>query len=433
MGPIHSLDDVIDMVRRRAPVMLFVICLGCIVSLWVALNQTHLFSSSEVIQIARPKIADELAPSTVAGSSARRLQLIEQRLMARDSLLQTIEDHGLYADRPGLRPIEKVNLLRQSISIQGVAAAREGYSDDGTISVLTITATLDTPEQAQAIAHEFAKRTIELSINSRIAQARETLDFFVLQEEKLVARVEALESRITAFRNKNDISVAGGLEFRRSEIAAINTEILDIDRQNITLQREANQIDSTVRQATATRMLADLQEEMDGLDAQRNMLMDHKLNLEKIIEANPEIQRELGTFERQLMQLQTQLDETSLRRVEADVGFRLESQRQSERLTVLEPASLPEFPVTSSRTKLALIGAVLSVGGALGIALLLEIRNPVIRTASQMQRELGFAPVVSIPFLDVSDKQPGFFKRLRARFTLRRPKHTQSKNGIRFL
>lgn len=426
MGPIHSLDDIIDMVRRRAPVMLFVICLGCILSIWIALNQTHLFSSSEVIQIARPKIADELAPSTVAGSSARRLQLIEQRLMARDSLLQAIENHGLFADQPELRSSEKVNLLRQSIQIQGVAAAREGYSDDGTISVLTITATLETPGQAQAIAHEFAKRTIEFSINSRIAQARETLDFFVLQEEKLIARVTVLENRIAAFENMNDISIAGGVEFRRSEIAVLNSAILDIDRQQITLRREADQVDRTVRQATATRMLADLQDEMDGLNAQRSMLMDHKLTLEKAIETNPEIQRELGTFERQLTQLQNQLDETSLRRTEADVGFRLESERQSERLTVLEPASLPDFPVTPSRKKLALIGAVFSVVAALGVALLLEIRNPVIRTASQMQRELGFAPVVSIPFLDASAKQPGFFRRLLARFNPRRPKHRQA-------
>ncbi|MFT4961459.1 MAG: hypothetical protein ACI92Z_002550 [Paracoccaceae bacterium] len=425
MGPIHSFDDILDMMRRRAPVMLFVICLGAIVSLWVALNQSHLYSSSEVIQIARPKIADELAPSTVAGSSARRLQLIQQRLMARDSLLRTIDEFGLYADLPGLRPIEKVNLLRQSIQIRGVAAVREGFSDDGTISVLTITATMQTPEQAQAIAHAFAKRTIELSVNSRIAQARETLDFFVLQEEKLTARVVVLESRVTDFRIKNDISIVGAVEFRRSEIATINSAILDIDRQHITLQREAEQIDGTVRQATATRLLADLQDDMDGLDAQKFMLTDRKLALEQVIETNPQIQQQLATFERQLGQMQAQLDVISVRRAEADVGFRLEAERQSERLTVLEPAPRPDYPVTSSRKKMALLGVMASIVAAFGVALLLDLRNPVIRTASQMQRELGFIPVVSIPFLDDADNRPGVLRRLLDRFRFRRPNNTQ--------
>lgn len=415
MGPIYSLDDIIDMVRRRVPVMLFVICLGCIVSLWSAMNQTHMYSSAEVIQIARPRIADDLARSTVAGSSARRLQLIEQQLMARDSLMEAIERYGLFENLPGLRPSEKVNMLREAIHIRGVAAAREGYSDDGTISVLTISARMETPEQAQQIAHEFASRTIELSVSSRIEQARETLDFFILQEEKLMARVAVLEERIAAFRRTNDISVAGGLEFRRSEIAAINAAILDIARQNITLQRRADGIDSTVRQATATRQLTGLQSQMDGLEAQKTMLNARKTELAAIIDANPEIQRELGSFERQLQQLQLQLSETLLRRTDAEVGFRLESQRQSERLTVLEPAPLPDFPVTSSRKRIALMGAVASVVVAFFVALVMEFRNPVIRTAGQMQRELGFAPVVSIPYLDVSAKQPGIFRRLLAR------------------
>lgn len=418
MGPIHSIEDVIDMVRRRASLMVYVICLGCVISLWVALKQTHIYSSAEVIQIARPKIADELAPSTVVGSSARRLQLIEQQLMARDYLLVAIEELGLFADNPGLRPSEKVNLLREAIHIRGVAAAREGFSDDGTISVLTISAYMETAEQAQLVAHEFAQRTIELSVKSRIAQARGTLDFFILQEEKLTARVEALQNRITAFRNNNEIAVVGGVEFRRSEMAAINSAILDIDRQRITLERRSDQIDDTVRAATATRLRADLMATMGGLDAQKSILTARRSELAAAIETDPTVQRELRTFERQLENLQIQLSETSLRRTEADVGFRIESQRQSERLTVLEPAPLPDFPTTSSRTRIALLGGLFSIVCAFALALVFEFRNPVIRSTSQMKRELGIVPVVTIPFLDVSGKQPGFFQRVLARIGL---------------
>jgi len=352
------------------------------------------------------------------------LQLIEQRLMARDNLLALISEFDIYADLAELRSSEKVNLLRESVRIKGVAAAREGYSDDGTISVLTISAKMDSPEQAQQVAHELARQTIELSANTRIAQARETLDFFVLQEEKLSARVAVLTSRITAFRNKYEVSVPGGVEFRRSEIATINAAILEIARQSITLQREIDAVDRTTRQATAARIVADLQSQIDNLDAQRTMLAGRKIELAESIETTPEIQRELGTFERQLEQLQSQLIETSLRRTEADIGFRLESQRQSERLTVLEPALLPDFPVTSSRKRIALLGAAISIGSAFVLALLMEIRNPVIRSAAQMQRELGFAPVVSIPVLEVSTKRPGIFQRVRMRFSRRKSKLT---------
>ncbi len=54
---------------------------------------------------------------------------------------------------------------------------------------------------------------------------------------------------------------------------------------------------------------------------------------------------------------------------------------------------------------LAVVGSALSLGLALVMAWLLELRNPVIRTARQMTREIGYAPVVSIPHLDASPRR----------------------------
>ncbi len=172
MGPIYSLPDLLDMLRRRALVILAIAVLGSLVSLFLAARQQHFYESSEVIQVAQPTIADDLAKSTVEGSTARRMQLIEQRLMARSSVLEIVEAFDLYSDMPDLRPSDLVTLVRENVSITGVAAVREGFADDGTIAVLTITARMPSPEQAQAVAAEFGRRTIELSVSTRIAQAR---------------------------------------------------------------------------------------------------------------------------------------------------------------------------------------------------------------------------------------------------------------------
>ena len=78
MGPIYSLRDFWDMLRRRASVILLVAMIGSVFSVWGALQQQHMYHSAEVLQVVRPTIADDLAKSTVEGSSARRIQLIEQ-------------------------------------------------------------------------------------------------------------------------------------------------------------------------------------------------------------------------------------------------------------------------------------------------------------------------------------------------------------------
>jgi uncharacterized protein involved in exopolysaccharide biosynthesis len=413
MGPIHSLDDLVDMLRRHFRLIVGLVLLGCFVSLIHAQKKQHMFRASEVIQIERPRIANELAPSTVAGSTARRLQLIEQQIMARASLQSIIEKFALYQDTPEATLTEKVNRLRQSVRIEGVAAVREGYGDDGTVAVLTISAEMPTAEQAQAVAQEFSDRTIALSIDSRVEQTRATLEFFSRREAALIAEISALEERIEAFRAENDLANPGTLEVRRAEVATINQAILEIDRTRITVQRQLERVDSNGRRATVERETAELNSQLGSLDQQRALLVDRAAQLSDIIETNPAVERELAAFERQLQQFQSQMDVAATRRAEAEVGVRLEAQHNAESMTVIEAASLPDYPYTSSKKKLALMGALASVLGALGIAFVLDWRSGVIRTAAQMKREVGIMPVVSIPYLAARPVRRPLWVRLR--------------------
>lgn len=407
MGPIHSLPDFLDMLRRRAVLILAVWVLGSVVSLWYAASQKHLYESAEVIQVARPTIADDLAKSTVEGSSARRMQLIEQRLMARGTILEIVDTFGLYADMPDLRPSELVSRVRENVTISGVAAVREGFADDGTIAVLTITARMPTPEQAQAVASEFGRRTIELSVNSRIEQARETLNFFAAKETALAKDLTALEDEIATFRSENDVAQPGALEFRQAEIATLNEALLDIAREQIQIRRAADQAVASERPATAQRMLQEFEEQLATLAAQGDLLKQRKSELEQTLETTPEVERQLAAYERRQQQLQEELDIVRARLNEAEIGFRLETSRQSERLTVLEPAALPDYPVTGGRKRKAMLGGGASLILAVLLAFLSDLKKPVLRTAAQMKRETGLMPVVTIPDMGAGKQKRG--------------------------
>lgn len=405
MGPIYSFEDFVDMLRRRAGLIAMVLLLGVLASLWYAASQPHMYQSAEVIQIGQPKIADDLASSTVEGSSARRLQLIEQRLMTRGTVLEIAEKFGLFSDMPNLKDSELVGLMRESIRIESVAAARDGTSDDGTISVLTFVATMPTAEQAQQVARELSRRTIELSVNSRIELARETLTFFNEQEVALTADLNALEDQIASFRTANNLTSPGDAGFRRAELIPINGALLDIAREQIEIRRAVDHAIATERPATAQRMLVGFQEQLDTLEAQRGLLVERKKELEGSLVVSPEMERQLDAFARHQQQLQTSLNTITARRTEAEVGFRLETTHQAERLTVIEPAALPEFPITIGRKRLAIMGTLASMMAALMLAFVQELRHPVLRSAAQMQRETGLTPVVSIPVLDTRRKK----------------------------
>ncbi len=404
MGPIYSLSDFLDMVRRRIGLISFCIIFGCMASVFYALAQPHSYRSAEVIQIKQPKIDSELAPTTVAGSSARRLQLIEQQVMSRGSLLEIIEKFGLFSDQPDLLTADKVNLLRQSVSITGVAAVREGFADDGAIAVLTFTAEMPTPELAQSIAHEVADRTRALTLKQRQEQTEETLAFFSQQFDKLTDELALAEDELAAFRTANDLSIEGSLGFLRDEISSLNEAILTLDREIIATQLARNRIDRSQRASTVERQESELQDQLDSLTNQRTLLEARRSTLADSIETSPEVERELAKFERRITSLQGQLNVIATRRSEAEVGFSLESAARGERLTTIEEAPLPDYPISMSRKKLAMMGGVASVGLGLVLAFLMELRRPIVRTARQMERETGLRPVVSIPDMR-GDKQ----------------------------
>lgn len=411
MGPVHSFKDILDMLRRRGWLILLVILVGSVLSVAIARKQPHSYRAVEVIQVVQPKIADDLARSTVEGSASRRLRLIEQRVMARDSVRSVIEQYGLYADLPALSPNEKVDLLRTSVRIGGLAGSG---GDNGWVSVVTVSAEMPTGLQAQQIAHEFAKRTIELSNETRLEQARETLAFLTAREETLREQIGRVDGELADYRREHSLALPSTLEIRGSEIASINAELLTISRERVSIERAADLARQNERPATAERKLADYAEQLTTLEAQAKVLEDRKAELEGALQTSPQIERRVGAYERELEQLRVQLEDASARRTEAEVGYRLETQAQSERLTVIEPATVPDYPFTRSRKKLALVGAMVSVMLALVLAFALEMRNPVMRTAAHMERDLGIRPVVSVPYLETRQRR-GLFGRLFGR------------------
>lgn len=399
MGPIYTWQDFLDMTRRRLVVILVVIVLGCIGSFYWAMSYVHLYESSEVIQVEQPKINDELARSTVEGSSARRLQLIQQQLMARASLEKIIEKYNIYSNLTALKPSEKVQLLRESVSLNGVAAAREGFEDDGTISVLTITVQMEEAQLARDVTHEFAEQTRALMSAQRREQTELTLAFFEQQEQVVLDNIASLEAGLEAYRLENDLTLEGGIEFRMNEMAQLNEAILGLDREIISVQLARSQIDRTARASTVEREERELDAQLQTLTQQRSLLDARRSGLQEAIQGSPEIQRTLADFERRMEQLRAQLEVISTRRNEAQVGFNLERGAQGEQLTTIEEARVPDYPITMSKKKRAIMGAIASTGLAFIIAWLLELRRPVIRSARQMQRETGILPVVSIPEL----------------------------------
>lgn len=408
MGPIQSFDEFLSLLVRRWPLIALVCVVGAVLSVLVALSKPQVYESVAVIQVETPVIGvgDAATPEI-----ARLLQTIEQRLTTRDALLAVMDRHGLFTDVPGMSVEQKLFALRSAVTFQSIASAsQQTFGQPTSVSALLITARLGTAEQAARVANDFAQGVLDMSVAQQASRARDSLTFFTAEATRLASQIATLESEVTAYKNANVGALTRGSTTDR---AALETDLRRVSQQVLAVQAERAALQAKERlRETDRRRIEDLSvqegvlnQQLAGLEAQRDALLAQEAQ-------SPEVERQLGAYDRQLQQLQSQYEAATARKAEAETSLRLEEENHSEHFTLLERAIVPEYPAGGGRKKIAMAGALASLIAGLGLAFALDLMHPVLRSAAQMQRELDIRPVISIPDLGLVAPHKSIWQRL---------------------
>lgn len=147
----------------------------------------------------------------------------------------------------------------------------------------------------------------------------------------------------------------------------------------------------------STRLAEQPASEIALIDEQARLLAARRAVVEASLARAPEVEATLAANARDLHLLQDRYAVTTRRLAEVETGRTLAESRKTEQMRILEAAEPPPRATASKRKRIAVLGAVASVLAGLGLAFLLELTNPVLRTSAQMQRAIGIRPVVSIP------------------------------------
>ena len=398
MGHIQTLGDLIGFLIRRRMIIIAVTVLGVALSIVYAKSQPKSYQSSAVIQVLSP-VVEEGSTTVQQTGSAEQLQIIEQQLTTREALIAMIERHGIYAGLAGLTIDQKVNLLRGAVTFQQIAsAAPQTYGTAPRVSALIITARLNDPEQTARVANDFAQSMLDMGSAGQSSRAETNFRFFQEDEARLRSAIEALEEQIASYRNANAEALPGIESARQDELVSVESDLRELDQSIVALTSEQAAIQGlqTIR-ATDRRRLDEITAALAQFQAQRTALAQRQTSIAAAMSQTPEVERTLRGFERDLQQVQDQYNVVSRRLAEAETDLRIASQQQDERFALLERAITPEFALGGGAKKLAAVGALASLLAAVGIAFVLDLVRPVVRTEAQMIRELDLRPVISIP------------------------------------
>ena len=391
MNQFQSLEEILAAFRRRLWVIIPIFLLGCAAASFYAKSKPKLYQAIAVIQIQDARIEEPVRigmPVRQQRDPARQVRLIEQQMMARDNLLEIMDRYDLFNADPDLSVVERVFEMRQSVLVEQIRAGAQPWQTDIPPSGLRITVRLDDPEKSAAVANDLMFSVIEQAREQSLNQALDALGFFDTEQERLNEEIDAAAAEISIFKSANTDALPTAQTALRDQLGTLEDTKLELDQEIVSLQNgTGRQREGVVEQQVAL------------LVQQRNVVETRISEIKEAMARSPEVERRLNALERDLAQLQEQYTIVTQRRSDAQMEQMLEAQQQSARMEVLETAIVPEAPISTSGLKIAAAGAVGSGLLALGIAFVLELMNPAIRNAAQLERMLGVRPVVSVPVI----------------------------------
>ena len=233
---------------------------------------------------------------------------------------------------------------------------------------------------------------------------------------KLRREIQALENETGAGPDPGLIraelrNVEKDLAIARQRYAEGHPDVVKLKRQQSSLQSAlsaAGKASSRPRGSASAdnphyiQMSAQIQSVTSELAAIEQQKAQTKAKLdeyEQRIMGIPLVERDYMRITRQLGNANAKFQEIKAKQMAAQLGEALETERKSERFTLIEPPQLPTEPASPNRLAIVMFGFVLSIGAGLGGAALSEALDQSIHNSKDLAAVTGIAPLAVIPYI----------------------------------
>ena len=204
----------------------------------------------------------------------------------------------------------------------------------------------------------------------------------------------------------------------RSELALANEKYSDDHPDVIKLKKAVAALGNSIKSTTAgsqpapfkkpenpayissqTQIEATLSE-LKSARSKRNELKSKMSSYETRLEQTPQVEREYLDLGRDHENSLRRYQELKAKQSEAQVAQELEKDSKGERFSLIDPPQLPEKPNSPNRPAILLLGVILSMGGGVAYAGVLESLDSSIKSSKELVNVLK-APLLSvIPYIE---------------------------------
>jgi uncharacterized protein involved in exopolysaccharide biosynthesis len=406
-----------------------------------ALPRTYRSTATLLVQSQDLPTTIVEAPTT--GAVEQRIARIREQVLSRGDLVQLIEQNDLYTDERRRKPLSKViENMRHSTTVSALSSdiGQQSGTQNNTIAI-AMSFDYPDPAKAQAVLQSFVSKFLTMDSQDVEDQASLTVRFLQDQASKLQSQISELEGQLTGLKARNGAALAssgappfidtGSFSAQITSLQNENRQLLGLSRRpgdkgNVLSAAEAAlasaqaQYSDTHPDVIAARERvaqlrkigqqgadsgSDIQEQIAANNAAIHQLMAQREST--LARANaamagqaraPAILEQAMQLENRASTLRNQYQQVSENLLKAQNSARMASEQRAERLSLVEPANLPDRPFSPNRPLLIAAGA--AAGLALGflLALAMELVNRPVRSPKQLD-QLGLPVIGIVPLI----------------------------------
>lgn len=193
------------------------------------------YESDARLLLESPQIPDKLAAPTVTTSDLEQLQILQQRLMTRQNLLDIARKYDVFPKIRSMSPDSIVAAMKAETTVKN-------HTGRGQASMMIIGFQARSGRVASSVVNEYVTRLLNLSVTMRTGQAQQTLDFFKQEVDRLSSELNAQSAKILSFQNKNRGALPNTLNYRLTQQSTLQQRLASIDQQVADLKAQKQRL-----------------------------------------------------------------------------------------------------------------------------------------------------------------------------------------------
>ena len=401
------------------------------------------FQSTATLLVQSQDLPKALVDSPTAGAVDQRVARIRQEALSRDNLISIMQQNDLYAKERQSKPLSEIIEKMRKATVIGALTSDIGQQSGSQGNTIAISMSFDYPDpsKAQAVLQNLVSKFLTTDNQNIEDEATLSVRFLQDQATKLQTQILQVEHDLTALKTKNGAALASSGMPPLIDTGSFSAQIaaLQSDNRQLLVQTRRPTEANPALAAAETALIAaqaqysdthpDVVQARERLNALRRTFRaepDPAAGPQQLIAANnqsiqtliaqrdamlaranstiagqtraPAVMEQASQLENQATTLRSQYQQISDSLLKAQNSARMTTEQRAERLTLVEPASLPDHPLSPNRSLIIALAALAGLGLGLLIALVFEFVRKPIRSARQLE-VLGYPVLGVIPLI----------------------------------